>query len=101
MRKLKKLTLKKEVVSNLDGNEMNQLKGREDGVIPIPLSIFYDVCHSLRTPCPKYPTPESDCCDTLPCTSSPCTDSKTNIPDGSFGYWGCQTKDGGWTCNYY
>ena len=27
MKKLKKLTLTKEVISNLDGNEMNQLKG--------------------------------------------------------------------------
>jgi len=53
MRKLEKLTLKKEVVSNLNDNEMNVLKGGT-------WSFIYQNCVSIRI-CPKYnyhPTPK-------------------------------------------
>ncbi|GHU91030.1 hypothetical protein FACS1894155_10170 [Bacteroidia bacterium] len=52
---MKKLTLKKEIVSNLDGNEMNQIKG--GGIIE---SIFLMCPTGVGVPCPGEESEEEE-----------------------------------------
>ena len=76
MKKLKKLALKKEVITNLNENEMNQVKG--GGVTTIILICyppFTEGAHWTCLPCLTTPTPtptpstrlDGDCFTMHPC----------------------------------
>ena len=78
MNRIKKLTLKKETVSLLTGNEMNQVKGGT-GTLDAAYSCDYPNCGLValtaaaiysKMACP--PPPNTPCCNTGPCTSDTC-----------------------------
>jgi len=78
MRKLKKLTLKKEVISDLGENEMNQLKGGDTIIGPSCLNCY---TYTGQNTCPQW----------VWCADSPKTPAPTPLgtqPGG--GQVGCQ-----------
>jgi len=99
MKKLKKLTLKKEVISNLDGNEMNQVKGGYGSVIICGSEIDWTcklviLCQSVggTENCPDPDPAPAPKCETFPCTTDPCGKSNKNTS----GLPGCNQSNVCW-----
>ncbi len=59
-----KLQLKKETVSDLNGNEMGNAKGGASGY-----TLCYTYCPTLPTYCPCHTQNATDCVSCVPCVS--------------------------------
>ena len=72
-KKIKKLVIKQEVISNLNENALSKIKGGTDW-FSYQYPCMTDTCPTDDS-CPQL---GSDCCGSYPCTSDPCGNSGGN-----------------------